>query len=119
MLNPNKRSLYTAALTPPSGMVFEEAIATTFSMDPSLLLEVPVCLALMNAGGQSESDPLALLKAVRSYSKKISVYVQKGRIQVPSVAKPNPVLGILENLIVEVAAPQRWCFSSEDMGNPF
>ena len=31
MLNPNSRSLYTSALTPPPGMIFDEAIATTFS----------------------------------------------------------------------------------------
>ena len=38
MLNPNSRSLYTSALTPPPGMMFDEAVATTFSMDPALLL---------------------------------------------------------------------------------
>jgi hypothetical protein len=31
MLNPNSRSLYTSALTPPPGMIFDEAVATTFS----------------------------------------------------------------------------------------
>ena len=49
MLNPNSRSLYTSALTPPPGMIFDEAVATTFSMDPALLLEAPVYLALMSA----------------------------------------------------------------------
>ena len=49
MLNPNSRSLYTSALTPPPGMIFDEAVATTFSMDPALLLEAPVYLALMAA----------------------------------------------------------------------
>jgi len=38
MLNPNSRSLYTSALTPPPGMIFDEAVATTFSMDPALLV---------------------------------------------------------------------------------
>lgn len=105
MLNPNSRSLYTAALTPPPGMVFDEAIATTFSMDPAFLLEAPVYLALMATDGQSELDPLSILEAIRRYSKKITVYVQKGRIQVPQMAKPNPLFSFLEEMVVEVKAP--------------
>ena len=105
MLNPNSRSLYTSALTPPPGMIFNEAIATTFSMDPALLLEAPVYLALMAVDGQTESDPLSVLEAIRRYSKRITVYVQRGRIQVPQIAKPNPLFGFLEEMVVEVTAP--------------
>ena len=105
MLNPNSRSLYTSALTPPPGMIFDEAVATTFSMDPALLLEAPVYLALMSADGQTDPDPLAVLEAIRRYSKRITVYVQRGRIQVPQIAKPNPLFGFLENMVVEVSAP--------------
>ncbi len=105
MLNPNSRSLYTSALTPPPGMIFDEAVATTFSMDPALLLEAPVYLALMAADGQTEPDPLSVLEAIRRYSKRITVYVQRGRIQVPQIAKPNPLFGFLEEMVVEVTAP--------------
>lgn len=105
MLNPNSRSLYTSALTPPPGMVFDEAIATTFSMDPALLLEAPVYLALMTADGQADPDPLSVLEAIRRYSNRITVYVQRGRIQVPQIAKPNPLFGFLEEMVVEVTAP--------------
>jgi len=105
MLNPNSRSLYTSALTPPSGMIFDEAVATTFSMDPALLLEAPVYLALMAADGQTDPDPLSVLEAIRRYSKRITVYVQRGRIQVPQIAKPNPLFGFLEEMVVEVMAP--------------
>ena len=45
MLNPNNRSLYTSALTSPPGMMFDEAIATSFSLDPAFLLQAPVYLA--------------------------------------------------------------------------
>jgi hypothetical protein len=86
-------------------MVFDEAIATTFSMDPALLLEAPVYLALMAADGQADPDPLSVLEAIRRYSKRITVYVQKGRIQVPQIAKPNPLFGFLEEMVVEVKAP--------------
>lgn len=105
MLNPNSRSLYTSALTPPPGMIFDEGIATTFSMDPALLLEAPVYLALMAADGQTDPDPLSVLEAIRRYSKRITVYVQRGRIQVPQIAKPNPLFGFLEEMVVEVTAP--------------
>jgi hypothetical protein len=86
-------------------MIFDEAIATTFSMDPALLLEAPVYLALMAADGQSDPDPLSVLEAIRRYSKRMTVYVQKGRIQVPQIAKPNPLFGFLEEMVVEVTAP--------------
>lgn len=105
MLNPNSRSLYTSALIPPPGMIFDEAVATTFSMDPALLLEAPVYLALMAADGQTDPDPLSVLEAIRRYSKRITVYVQRGRIQVPQIAKPNPLFGFLEEMVVEVTAP--------------
>ena len=105
MLNPNSRSLYTSAVTPPPGMIFDEAVATTFSLDPALLLEAPVYLALMAADGQTDPDPLSVLEAIRRYSKRITVYVQRGRIQVPQIAKPNPLFGFLEEMVVEVTAP--------------
>lgn len=106
MLNPNSpnsRSLYTSSLKPPPGMVFDEAIATTFSLDPAVLLEAPVYLALMAADTQKEPDPLSVLEAIRKYSKKISVYVQKARIQVPH-SRANPVFGFLEEMVIEVTA---------------
>jgi hypothetical protein len=86
-------------------MIFDEAVATTFSMDPALLLEAPVYLALMAADGQTDPDPLSVLEAIRRYSKRITVYVQRGRIQVPQIAKPNPLFGFLEEMVVEVTAP--------------
>ena len=105
MLNPNSRSLYTSALTPPPGMIFDEAVATTFSMDPAFLLEAPVYLALMAADGQTGPDPIAVLEAIRRYSKRITVYVQRGRIQIPQIAKPTPLFGFLEDMVIEVTAP--------------
>ena len=110
MLNPNSRCLYTSALTPPPGMIFDEAVATTFSMDPAVLLEASVYLALMAADGQTDPDPLSVLEAIRRYSKRITVYVQRGRIQVPNIAKPNPLFGYLEEMVVEVIAPNGGVF---------
>lgn len=110
MLNPNIRSLYISALTPPPGMIFDEAIATTFSMDPTVLLEAPVHLALMATDMQEKLDPISTLEAIRKNSQKITVYVQKGRIQVPQNIKPNPLFALLEEMVIEVKAPRGGVF---------
>lgn len=110
MLNPNDRCLYTSALTPPAGMAFDEAIATTFSMDPTILLEAPVYLALMGSAGRSAPDPLSMLGAIRGHAKRITAYVQRGRIQIPQAVKSTPLFGLLEQMIIEVRAPQGGIF---------
>jgi hypothetical protein len=109
MLNPNTRSLYTAALTPPPGMVFDEAIGTTFSLDPSLLLSVPVHLALLGGDrGNPLRDGIAVLESVRRLSDRITLYAQRGRLQIPS--PPHVLYGLLESMVVEVVAPRGGVF---------
>ncbi|HAX9835782.1 phospholipase D family protein [Citrobacter braakii] len=110
MLNPNNRSLYTSALTSPPGMVFDEAIATSFSLDPAFLLQAPVYLAFTATDSNRAQDPLSIFEAIRRYSERITVYVQKGRIQVPAKLKPNPLFGLLEDMIVESKAKGRGVF---------
>lgn len=105
MLDPNSRSLYTAALSPPPGFAFGEAIATTFSLDPAFLLEAPVYLAFMAASSQGEKDPLMVVNAIRKYVDSITVYTQRGRVQVPPGEQPSPLYGYLEEMLVEVTAP--------------
>ena len=104
MLSPNSRSLYTAALTPPPGMVFDEAVGTTFSMDPAVLLSVPVHLALLSGDrGNKLKDGIAVLEAVRRLAERITVFAQRGRLQIPE--PPNILYGLLEKMVVEVTAP--------------
>lgn len=110
MLDPSTRMLYTEALTPPPGLIFQEAIATTFSMSPEILLEAPVHLSFMTSQGASERDQLAILESIRRYSEKITVYVAQGYIQVPHGKKPSVIMGLLEDMIVEVAAPRGGVF---------
>ena len=110
MLNPNSRALYTDMLTAPPGMVFDEAVAATFSMDPMVLLEAPVHLALQGAGGTEPLDPLAILDSVRRFSRKITVLVQNGQILVPRNAKPSPMFGLLEDMAVEMVVPKNGVF---------
>ena len=106
MLDPDRRSLYTVALTPPPGMVLDAALATTYSLDPTTLLSIPLHLALLG-GGQGRALPdnaILLLEALRRVSERICVFVQQGRVQAPS-GPPNALYGLLESMLVECRAP--------------
>ncbi len=109
MLNPQVRSIYTAALRPPPGMRFEEAIATAYSMDPSMLLQAPVYLALMfGDDGRAQNDALYALEAIRRHSDRITAYVQRGRIVAPQ--RPTSLYSLLEEMTVEVKSPNGGVF---------
>lgn len=108
MLNPNDRSLYTAALTPPDGFVFDQALGTTFSLDPTTLLTVPLHLALLHRERDAAKDGIALLEALRRVAERTTVYVQRGRVQVPP--SMNVLCALLENMLVEARAPQGGAF---------
>ena len=110
MLNPEVRSLYTSILQPPSNMVFDEAIATAFSLDPVFLLQAPVHLALLAANDKQAADAFCHFEAIRRYAEHITIYVQQGRIQVPAKGNPSVLLSLLENMIVEVNEPNGGVF---------
>ena len=61
MLHPSDRSLYTDALTPPRGYIFDQAIGTTYTLDPITLLTIPVHLGLAVRRKGVEADPVDLL----------------------------------------------------------
>lgn len=105
MLNPDSRSIYTSALTPPPGMVFDEGLGTTFSLDPTTLLSIPVHMTLLARVGDDQiSDGIPVLESIRRLSDRITIYAQRGRLQVPNT--PNVLYGLLERMICEVNAPR-------------
>ena len=67
MLDPNLRNLYTDALTPPPGMVFDEGVTTTYTLDLTTLLTMPLQLILRRVENSDEllRDPVALLQALQ------------------------------------------------------
>lgn len=105
MLSPNNRSLYTEALTPPAGFRLDTAIATTFSMDLTTLLSVPLQLVLQSTEDRDElmKDPIALYEALQRATKRVHVFAQQGRIQVPR--QHHLLYSLLEPMIIEVMAP--------------
>lgn len=109
MLSPSHRSLNTSFLIPPTGMIFDEAILTTYSLDPSVLLEIPVYLSLL-ATDSKAIDPYSVLASIKKLKEHITVFSQKGLIQVPKERKPNPVLSYLEDMIIESESPRGGVF---------
>ena len=103
MLHPSDRNLYTDALTPPRGYIFDQAIGTTYTLDPTTLLTIPVHLGLATRRKGGEADPVDLLGALHRVADRITVYAQYGRIQVPG--GEHALFSLLESMIVEAASP--------------
>ncbi len=108
MLNPDARSLYTAAVTPPPGYVFDQALATTYSLDPAALLSLPTNLALADRTSITNADPIRLLESLRRLSDRFSVYVDHTGMRPPS--GDNVLFGLLESMVMPVKAPRGGAF---------
>lgn len=110
MIHSETRSLLTDALTPPPACVFDSGIATTFSLDLVTLLGLPLHLAwLGHAQGHSEElDPIAAMEALRRTAGQLTVFCERGRMQIPRIA--SPLLGLLEGMVHEVTAPHGGAF---------
>lgn len=114
MLSPTDRSLYTDALVAPIGYRLTSAIATTFSLDPTLALTLPVSLAVRGFAGRAADaaaalgDPIALYDAIKRVSDRLTIYHQIGRISVPDA--PHYPYGLLEPMLVGVGSPGRGVF---------
>ncbi|GJH14284.1 hypothetical protein CBA19CS11_35620 [Caballeronia novacaledonica] len=105
MINPEQRSLLTDALTPPDRYRFDCGVATTYSLDLITLLTLPLHLARRDAEHTSPErpDPLPVLDAVRRMGDRLTIFCQRGRLQIPR--KSNALLGLLENMVQETQAP--------------
>ena len=108
MLSPDARSLYTGAVTPPPGYVFDQAIATTYSLDPEVLLLLSAHIALTRSPSADQVDPIGILESLRRLSGRLSVYVDCGHIKAPS--RESVLYGLLEPVIAQVKAPRGGVF---------
>ena len=110
MLDPNSRSLLVDSLRSPAGYAFTHGIATTYTLDLTTLMSVPLHLALMSAGDRKEmlQDGVALLESLRRTTDKLSIFCQQGRIGAPNL--PHVLYGLLEQCVVEVNAPHGGVF---------
>jgi hypothetical protein len=110
MLDPNARSLLVDSLRPPPGYAFSMGLATTYTLDLTTLLSVPLHLALLSAGNRKEmlQDGVALLESLRRTTDKLAIFCQQGRIGAPNL--PHVLYGLLEQCVVEVNAPNGGVF---------
>ena len=110
VLDPNHRKLLSQALRPPLGCTFDRAIATTYTLDLTTLLTVPLHLAQFAAESQGEAlrDGIALLEALQRTSRRLSIFCQAGAIGAPSL--PHMLYCLLEDVVVPVLAPHKGAF---------
>jgi hypothetical protein len=86
LLETDDRQLLLESLRPPEGYVLDRAVGTTFTLDLLALLTAPTAFTLFELEGEDgrpASDPVALLKAVREYGERITIFCQGGQIAVP------------------------------------
>lgn len=105
MLDPDRRILYTDALTPPAGYAFDAAVATTYSLDLTTVLSLPLHL-VMAAADEAETllrDPVALHEALQRVTERLTLFCHRGAIHAPS--GDHPLFTLLEPLLVEALPP--------------
>jgi len=101
MLQPDDRKLLAELLEAPDGYQLEHAIATTFTLDLTALLTVP--LGFSGTDLMVGTNKLALLQSVQQYASKIDVFFQRGMLKVPH--KNNSLLAFLEPTVHPVGPP--------------
>lgn len=111
MLDPHKRRLYSDALQPPPGYTFDYGLATTFTLDLTTLLTIPLHLTLFSGGRDTEElleDAVGLLESLRRTTERLEVYCQQGMIHVPKGT--FALYSMLEPVVREVRPPVHGIF---------
>ncbi|WP_273838508.1 phospholipase D family protein [Halococcus sp. PRR34] len=105
MLNPHDRTLLHESLKPPAGYELDYALGTTYSLDLTALLAVPLAFTRHQQQNTdpAELDPVATLNALRRNSENMTIFCQTGRIQPPT--QQNKLFQLLEDAVVETNAP--------------
>lgn len=102
MLEPDGRAALTEQLRPPSGFQLAHAVATTFTLDLTTALSVPLAFAAHRV--RESRDPIAILDAVRRAADKIDLFAQAGQVFEPRV--PSDLFALLEPMIHPASAPR-------------
>ncbi|SPA25387.1 conserved hypothetical protein [Cupriavidus taiwanensis] len=110
MIDADKRSLLTDALTPPPGCHFDSGVATTYSLDLVTLLALPLHLSWLASGEErpEQVDPIRMVEALRRTADRLTVFCERGRMLTPRM--PTPLLGLLEGMVHEATAPHSGAF---------
>ncbi|MFL0243219.1 phospholipase D family protein [Mycobacterium sp. SMC-17] len=103
MFEPDTRAALTEQLRPPSGFQLEHCVATTFTLDLTAALAIPLAFAAHRVG--ESRDPIAILDAVRRAADKFDVFAQAGQVSEPRVG--SDLFALLEPVIHPVSAPRQ------------
>lgn len=106
MLRLDQTALLLEALRPPHGMEIDVAVGTTFTLDLTALLTVPIAGSFdsINEG----SEPADLLETIRRYAERTVLFCQAGAVSVPSHFRTAHAL--IEDTVVEVKKPNDGIF---------
>lgn len=83
-----------------------EALGTTFTLDLMALLSAPLAFTMFDVedvSGEPQTDPLALLEALRRYADHVHVFCQAGYVAVPP--KDQRLFAWLESSVLDVRRP--------------
>jgi hypothetical protein len=103
MLGLDQTAMLIDALRPPPGMAIDAAIGTTFTLDLSALLAVPVAASF----AEQEDEGADLLETIRRYADRTILFCQAGAISVPAY---RAALTFVEQTVVEVSKPDGGLF---------
>lgn len=106
MLRLDQTALLLDALRPPQGMEIDAAVGTTFTLDLTALLTIPVAASFDDI--TTGSEPADLLERVRRYSERTVLFCQAGAVSVPSHYRTAHTL--IEDTVVEVKKPDGGIF---------
>ena len=108
MLGLNEQALLLDALKPPPGMELDAAVGTTFTLDLSALLSIPVAQSFSRDNDNDNEDSAHLLELIRRYADRTVLFCQAGAISIPP--KYRAALTFVEQTVVEVRKPEGGLF---------
>lgn len=116
MLNPANRQALTQQLRPPAGFRLAHAVGTTFTLDMTSALSVP--LSFVAGSGEEFTNKVKVLSALRKVSDRVDIFCQAGQIKAPSDA--SDLLALLEPMVHQVSVkrglfhPKVWLLEFEN-----
>jgi hypothetical protein len=99
MLDAGNRQALTQQLRPPAGFRLVHAVGTTFTLDMTSALSVP--LSFVAGSGEQFTNSVAVLTALRKVSDRVDIFCQAGNIRVPQGA--SDLLALLEPMVHQVS----------------
>lgn len=116
LLEAANRQALTQQLRPPAGFRLAHAVGTTFTLDMTSALSVP--LSFVAGSGEEFTNPVAVLSALRKVSDRVDIFCQAGHIKAPSDA--SDLLALLEPMVHQVSIrrglfhPKVWLLEFEN-----